>query len=219
MPGVMTPEGERRRASGSRHGGAGNQDGCSTLGFETGAEIVERADFFVGGDTSDDVAGEAAHEMRFNGGEIELPNDQGHNGGKRVAVVETERRHLVAAATKVHGFFEGHRSRMSSLPQLTSDLMAVAGRLMKRIFGLTKHGILSSDQLPGERLEPSILLQRHGSVFARLLLGFEPLKFFHPGTFEKAFPSFRIDRFSGKAILNGQSFGHQLFEERILHDL
>ena len=215
MPGVKKREGKRRRASGSRHGGAGNQDGCSTLGFETGAEIVERADFFVGGDTSDDVAGEAAHEMRFNGGEIELPNHQGHDGGKRVAVVETERRHLVAAATKVHGLFEGHRSRMSSLPQLTSDLMAVAGRLMKRIFGLTKHGILSSDQLPGERLEPSILLQRHGSVFARLLLGFEPLKFFHPGTFEKAFPSFRIDRCSVDCSQRRRDHGLRLTGSRL----
>lgn len=209
---------ERRRASGSRHGGAGNQDGCPTLGVEICAEVVERTDFFLGGDTSDDVACEAAHKVCFDGWKIQLPNHQCDDGGKGVAVVETERGHLVASAAKVHGFFESHRSRMISLPQLASGLMAVAGRLMESIFGLTKHGILSRDQLPGERLEPSIFLQRHGLVFARRLFGFELLEFFHPGTFQKAFACFRINWFSGKAILNGQSFGHQLFEERVLHD-
>ena len=219
MQGVMKSAGGRVRVSCLHEGEGGNQDGCTTLGVELGAEVVKGADLFFGGDAGDDVACEAAHEVRFDGRKIEFANHQSHDGGECVAVIEAEQRHFMAAATEVDGLFESHDRCVMGFPQLARAFVSVACRLVKSVFGLTKHSILGCDHLPREGCEPVLMHGRHGSVFFRLPLSFELLKLCNSGTFQKSFARFRIDRFGGKAVLNRQTFCHQLFEERILQQL
>jgi hypothetical protein len=219
MRGVMTRFVEWVRVGRLPHGEGGNQDGCATLGVELCAEGFEGEDFFFGGDAGDDVACEAAHEVRFDGWKIDFPNHHGHDGGEGVAVIEAERSHLVAAATEVHGLFEGHHRFVMRLPQLARAFVTVASRFVKGVLGLTKYSILGCDHLPSEGCEPVMMHGRHGSAFFWLPLSLELLKLRHTGTFQKSFARFRIDRFGGEAVLNRQAFCHQLFEERILQQL
>jgi hypothetical protein len=194
-------------------------NGLLTLG-QLGAEVAEGADFLFGGDTCDDVSGEAAHDVGLDGRQIKLTNHQTDNRGKGVAIVKAERSHFVAAATEFHRVFEWHDCQVFGFPQLASRFMAVTGGLMKCVFGLAKHGILSRHHLPGKELQPGSLRRWHQSVlFERLGFGFELLKFGYASAFQKTFARFGINRFCNEAILNRQAFFHQLPEERVLQNL
>jgi len=186
---------------------------------QLGAKVAEGADFFIGGDTGDNMPSEAAHDVGLDGRQIKFSNHQSNNRGKGVSVVEAERSHLVAAAAEFHRFFERHDRQVFGFPQLASRLMAVAGGLMKRVFGLAKHGILGRHHFPVNELQPGSLISRHRSVlFERLGFGFELLKFGYTSTFQKTFARFGIDRLRNKTILYRQAFFHQFHEERVLQN-
>ncbi len=213
MRGVKTWEGERQRCSGLRHGGAGNQDGCSTLGFETGAEIVERADFFVGGDTSDDVAGEAAHEVGLCSFQFQSGDHIANDRCESSSIVKAKRCHLVASPTKIHSLFQRHQLGMSIVPEFLGLGMAIRSRLMKRVLGLAQGGVLQCDEIPSVGCQPGSVLKHRWRLGFAL---FDILKFFHPSTLQEAFACLAVDRFCCKAILYVQSIGQHSLKCRIV---
>ncbi len=195
-----------------------NQDGCATLP-QRGAKLAERAHLIVRSDTGDDVASEAAGDVSLGGWKIEFPNHQPDDRSEGIAVVKTKRRHAMAAPAKINRLIERHRQLMLFFPQLAGCIVAVGSRFVKRVLGRAKHRVLRCNHLPSERREPC-RRGTHGSIFSRRLLRrFDLLKLGHPGTLEKPFPRLRIDRLRRETILDGQPFGHQLLEQRIVQQL
>ncbi len=195
-----------------------NQEGCATLSQHR-AELAKGAHFLVRGDACHDVAGEAAGDVSFGGWQIEFPNYQSDDRSKGIAVVKTKRRQAMAAPAKINRFIERHRQLMLFFPQLTGRIVAVGGRFVQRVLGRAKHGVLGCNDLPGEGREPRGC-SAHESVFPRRFPRcFDFLQLGHARALEKAFSSLRIDRLGGETILDGQSFGHQFLEQRIVQQL
>lgn len=200
------------QASGLHHG-EGNQDGCPTLGVQLGAEVAEGADFFFCSDTSDDVAGEAAHDVGTSSLNLQCADHIANDRGEGIAVVETERCHLVALATKIHGLSKGYRLCVAGVPKLLRLGMTFRSRFVKRILCLAQGRILQRDEIPTVGGQPGSSLIHRNSLF---LACFDGLKLFDACTFQKAFAGLAVNRFCDKAILYFQSIGQHSLECRIL---
>lgn len=186
--------------------------GLLTLG-QLGAEVAEGADFFFSGDTSDDVAGEAAHDVDSSPFDLQCADHIANDRGEGIAVVKTERCHLVALATKIHGLSKGHRLCVAGVPKLLRLGVTFRSRFVKGILCLAQGRILQRDKIPAVGGQPRSSLIHRDSLFFPF---FDRLKLFDTCTFQKAFAGLAVNRFCDKAILDFQSVGKHSLECRIL---
>jgi hypothetical protein len=194
----LTSEERGWQASGLHHG-----VGCepATLG-QLGAEVAEGADFLLGGDTGDDVSGEAAHDVGTSSFKLQAADHIANDRGEGIAVVKTERCHLVALATKIYGLSKGHRLCVAGVPKLLRLGVTFRSRFVKGILCLAQGRILQRDKIPAVGGQPRSSLIHRDSLFFPF---FDRLKLFDTCTFQKAFAGLAVNRFGDKAILDFQS--------------
>lgn len=124
----------------------------------------------------------------------------------------------MAAATKINRIVQAHRQKVTTFPKLHGHVVPIRSRLVKCILRRAERCVLGRHHCPCERSKPW-LNTFHGLFRRTFGFSLDPLQLLHALAFQVAFPCFRVNRLSGEAVLDSQSFGNQLLKERIIQQL
>jgi len=124
------------------------------LGRQAAAEVPQGLRLHVAGRSGNDMAEQAADDVRLVRLEFERVREAAGDGGESVAVEIAERSEPMGNPAQVRRFIEEHPPPMVLLPNFASAVVAVARGFMKRVLGLAQGGVRGGHDLPVEQFKP-----------------------------------------------------------------